>query len=154
MLSIKIWKMSVGFYILFIGLLTRRYLEQTPYYPCTYQRVLGRRMWEVGVELVFLQAHDNFKLKRGDILGWQILLFPSLSIYYPFRTMWSQDCDVVLVGCTIDLGKPRGVGKSEWGEKGEGEVSLRATWDKGGRDRTTQEEGFQVSKRDSRERGN
>ncbi len=30
---------------------------------------------------------------------------------------------------------------------GEGEVSLRATWDQGGRDRTTQEEGFQVSRR-------
>jgi hypothetical protein len=27
-----------------------------------------------------------------------------------------------------------------------GEVSLRATWDQGGRDRTTQEEGFQVSR--------
>ncbi len=32
----------------------------------------------------------------------------------------------------------------EWG--GNGEVSLRATWGQGGRDRTTQEEGFQVSK--------
>jgi hypothetical protein len=39
----------------------------------------------------------------------------------------------------------------KWG--GNGEVSLRATWDQGGRDRTTQEEGFQVSKRDSGERG-
>jgi hypothetical protein len=62
------------------------------------------------------------------------------------------------VGCTIDLGKPRGVRKLEWGGNregiGGGEVSLRATWDQGGRDRTTQEEGFQVSKRDSRERGN
>ncbi len=37
---------------------------------------------------------------------------------------------------------------------GEGKVSLRATWDQGGRDRTTQEEGFQVSERDSRDRGN
>jgi hypothetical protein len=32
---------------------------------------------------------------------------------------------------------------------GEGEVSLQATWDQGGRDRTPQEEGFQESKRDS-----
>jgi hypothetical protein len=38
----------------------------------------------------------------------------------------------------------------EWGGSGEGEVSSRATWDQGGRDRTTQEEGFQVSKRDSK----
>jgi hypothetical protein len=52
------------------------------------------------------------------------------------------------------LGKPRGVGKLEWGGNGEGKVSLRATWDQGGGDRTTQEEGFQVSKRDSRDRGN
>ncbi len=42
----------------------------------------------------------------------------------------------------------------EWGGNGEGEVSLRATWDQGGWDRTTQEEEFQVSKRDSGERGN
>ncbi len=32
----------------------------------------------------------------------------------------------------------------------EGEVSLQATWDQGRRDRTTQKEGFQVSKRDLR----
>ncbi len=31
---------------------------------------------------------------------------------------------------------------------GEGGVSLQATWDKGGQDSTTQEEGFQVSKRE------
>ncbi len=36
----------------------------------------------------------------------------------------------------------------EWGGNGEEEVSLRATWDQGGRDSTTQEEGFQVNKRD------
>jgi hypothetical protein len=64
--------------------------------------------------------------------------------------MRSPDPDVVLVGRTIDLGKPQGVGKLEWGGNGEGEVSLRATWDQGGRDHTTQKEGFQVSKRDSR----
>jgi hypothetical protein len=34
----------------------------------------------------------------------------------------------------------------ERGGNGEGEVSLRATWGQGGRDRTTQKEGFQVSK--------
>ncbi len=43
-------------------------------------------------------------------------------------------------------------GSVNW--NGEGKVSLRATWDQGGRDRTTQEEGFQVSERDSRDRGN
>jgi hypothetical protein len=42
-----------------------------------------------------------------------------------------------------------GKGK-EWGGNGEGEVSLRATWDQGGQDRTTRKEGFQVSKRDLR----
>jgi hypothetical protein len=31
---------------------------------------------------------------------------------------------------------------------GKGEVSLRATWGQGGRDRTTQKEGFQLSKRE------
>ena len=39
-------------------------------------------------------------------------------------------------------GNPGGL--ENW--NGEGEVSLRATWDQGGRDRTTQEEEFQVSK--------
>jgi hypothetical protein len=34
----------------------------------------------------------------------------------------------------------------------EREVSLRATWDQGGRDRTTQEEGFQVSRRVKKKR--
>ncbi len=58
-----------------------------------------------------------------------------------------RDRDVVLVRHTIYLGKPGGVGKLEWGGNGEGEVSSRATWDQGGRDRTTQEEGFQVSKK-------
>ena len=36
-----------------------------------------------------------------------------------------------------------------WGGNEKGEVSLRATWDQGEQDRITQEEGFQVSKRDS-----
>ncbi len=40
-------------------------------------------------------------------------------------------------------------GKLEWGGNGEGEVRLRATWDQGGQDHTTQEEGFQVSEGDS-----
>jgi hypothetical protein len=40
----------------------------------------------------------------------------------------------------------------KWGGNGEGEVSLRATWDQGGRDRTTQKEGFQVSKKGFEER--
>ncbi len=60
--------------------------------------------------------------------------------------MRSRDRDVVLVRCTISLGKPRGVGNLGWGENGEGEVSLRATWDQGGQDRITPKEGFQVSK--------
>jgi hypothetical protein len=40
-----------------------------------------------------------------------------------------------------------GVGNLEWGGNGEGEVSLRATWDQGGQDRIMQKEGFQVSKK-------
>jgi hypothetical protein len=34
------------------------------------------------------------------------------------------------------------------GRDGEGEFSLRATWDQGGQDSTTEKEGFQVSKRE------
>jgi hypothetical protein len=36
---------------------------------------------------------------------------------------------------------------------GEGEVSSRVTWDQGGQDSTTQKEGFQVSKRESWQKG-
>jgi hypothetical protein len=64
----------------------------------------------------------------------------------------SRDRDVVLVRRTISFGETPGsreIGKGkEWGGNGEGEVSLRATWGQGGRDRTTQKEGFQVSKRE------
>ncbi len=56
----------------------------------------------------------------------------------------SWDRNVVLVRHTIGSGKPRGSGF--W--NGEGEVCLRATWDQGGQDRITPEEGFQVSKRE------
>jgi hypothetical protein len=35
-----------------------------------------------------------------------------------------------------------------WGGNGEGEVSLRVTWGRGGQDRITPKEGFQVSKRE------
>ncbi len=62
---------------------------------------------------------------------------------------------------TFGLSKARGlVGKTQrgsgiWNGEGlgrfeEGEVSSRATWGQGGRDRTTQSEGFQVSERDQR----
>jgi hypothetical protein len=62
--------------------------------------------------------------------------------------MRSQDRDVVLVRRTIDLGCLEfGMGR-EWGGDGEEEVSLRATWGQGGRDRITPKEGFQVSKRE------
>jgi hypothetical protein len=64
----------------------------------------------------------------------------------------SRDRDVVLVRCTIYLGKPRGgrefgMGR-EWGGVEEREVSLGATWGQGGRDCFTPKEGFQVSKRE------
>ncbi len=43
-------------------------------------------------------------------------------------------------------GREIGMGR-DWGGFEEGEVSSRATRGQGGRDRTTQREGFQVSKR-------
>ncbi len=66
----------------------------------------------------------------------------------------SQCCDVVLVKGSINSGKPQGVGISEWdadgeqmGRDGNDEISLRATWDQGGRI-LSQLGGFQVSKGD------
>jgi hypothetical protein len=52
----------------------------------------------------------------------------------------SQIRDVVLVRCIFNSGNPRGwdfgMGR-EWGGDGNGEISLRATWDQGGRDPIT-----------------
>ncbi len=45
--------------------------------------------------------------------------------------------DVVLVRLIFSPGKPQGVGNLEWGGDGKGEISLRATWDQGGRDPIT-----------------
>ncbi len=64
----------------------------------------------------------------------------------------SRDRDVILVRRTTYFGETPGgrefgMGR-ELGVNEEGEVSSRATWGQGGRDRTTQKEGFQVSKRD------
>ncbi len=49
----------------------------------------------------------------------------------------SQIRDVVLARRTFSSGKPQGVGILEWGGDGDGEISLRATWDQGGRDPIT-----------------
>jgi hypothetical protein len=63
-----------------------------------------------------------------------------------FRTVRSQDRNVVLVKHTVDLRCWEfGMGR-EWGGDEKGEVSLRATWDQGGQDSITPKEGFQVSK--------
>ncbi len=57
--------------------------------------------------------------------------------------------DVVLMNVYLDLENPRGAGILEWGvyEQGEGngKISLRATWERGGRI-LSQPGGFQVSK--------
>jgi hypothetical protein len=44
---------------------------------------------------------------------------------------------IVLVRRTFSSGKPQGVGILEWGGDGDVEISLRATWDQGGRDPIT-----------------
>jgi hypothetical protein len=56
----------------------------------------------------------------------------------------NQVRDVVLVMCIFSSGssgKPKGVGILEWGVygngDGNGEISLRATWDRGGQDPIT-----------------
>ncbi len=55
----------------------------------------------------------------------------------------SQCCDVVLVGAHLARENPRGSGFRN-GEDGNEEISLRATWDQGGRI-LSQQGGFQVS---------
>jgi hypothetical protein len=63
-----------------------------------------------------------------------------------------QCCDVVLVGAHLAQENPRGSGfrKEEgMGRDGNGEISLRATWDQGGRI-LSQQGGIQVSKREQK----
>ncbi len=57
-----------------------------------------------------------------------------LKIVYPFWTMRSRDHDVVVVRRTISLGYWEFGMRREWGGVEKGEVSLRITWDQGGRD--------------------
>jgi hypothetical protein len=60
----------------------------------------------------------------------------------------SRCCDVVLVGAHLARENPRGSGfrnGEEMGRDGNGEISLQATWDQGGRI-LSQQGGFQVSK--------
>ncbi len=51
----------------------------------------------------------------------------------------SQIRNVVSLRRTLGSGKPQGVGILEWGGDGDGdgEISLRATWNQGGRDPIT-----------------
>jgi hypothetical protein len=49
-----------------------------------------------------------------------------------FRTMQRLDRDVVLVGRTVDLGKPRWVVKLGWGGNGEGTGRGRSVYEKPG----------------------
>jgi hypothetical protein len=70
----------------------------------------------------------------------------------------NQSCDVILVKGAFNLEEPQRVGISEWetdgeqmgsgwgamGRDGDEEISLRATWDQGGRI-LSQQGGFQVS---------
>ncbi len=76
------------------------------------------------------------------------------NIYYFCAGPRSQCCDVVLVKGRINSGEPQGVGIFEWetdgeqmGRDGDDEISLRATWDQGGRI-LSQQGGFKVSKGD------
>jgi hypothetical protein len=67
---------------------------------------------------------------------------------YQCSGLVSQCCDVVLVGAHLARENPRGSGFRNgegMGRDGNGEISLRATWDQGGRV-LSQQGGFQVSK--------
>ncbi len=69
-------------------------------------------------------------------------LFSSPVVAYFIRKgtvldLGSQSRDVVLVRRTFSSEKPQGVGILEWGGDGDREISLRATWDQGGRDHIT-----------------
>ncbi len=82
---------------------------------------------------------------------------PCVYLLYAASSVTERNsCDVVLVKGRINLGKPKGVGISEWetdgeqmGRDGDEEISLRATWDQGGRI-LSQQGGFQVSKEDEK----
>ncbi len=75
-------------------------------------------------------------------------------MYHTCAGLGNQSCDVVLVKGAFTWEKTQGVGISEWetdgeqmGRDGDEKISLRATWDQGGRI-LSQLGGFQVSKGD------
>ncbi len=76
-----------------------------------------------------------------------------IDIFSSVLDLVSQVRDVVLVMCMLSSGKPQGVGILERGVYGEGdgngEISLRATWDQGGQI-LSQQGGFQVSRGNER----
>ncbi len=81
----------------------------------------------------------------------QILIYNKLSrngsvfrvvlMYVLVLDLVSQVHGVVLVVCMFSSGKPQGVRILEWGVYGEGDgngkISLRATWDRGGQNPIT-----------------
>ncbi len=83
------------------------------------------------------KGHQNTELntRRGQKTELNIIGVVSvLDLVTQFR-------DVVFVRCIFSSGKPQGVGILERGvygvEWGNGEISLRATWERGGRDPIT-----------------
>jgi hypothetical protein len=57
--------MSVGFYITFIGLLTRRYIEQTPFMPYYSEHLDGS--YSEGVELWAVLDRRSKSLSSGIV---------------------------------------------------------------------------------------
>ncbi len=82
------------------------------------------RVWSTVKYVRYWLSYENLRFRAYiSCLQQQIskikLPFAGQYILMLFRTMWTRDCDVVLVGRTIDLGKPQGAGKLEWGGNGE-----------------------------------
>jgi hypothetical protein len=65
----------------------------------------------------------------------RLLLCSTYTVLVP--DLVSRIRDVVLVGAYLAQEKSQGVGILEWGGDGDGEISLPAAWDQGGRDPIT-----------------
>jgi hypothetical protein len=76
---------------------------------------------------IFIEKVTQLWELKSTVLSPEIEIKTPPKGYAYIRSIRSRD--VVLEGPTIELGEPLGVGK--W--NGEGEVSLQASWDQGGR---------------------
>ncbi len=111
---------------------------QNPLPTFTYQRLLNHCVGRPRDELQDAEMYDRYCHKQDTAYTLQGMQQDSLCTSMKkvrrgnVPDLVSRDRDVVLVRRTIHLGKPRGVGKLEWGGNGEGTGRGRSVYEQPG----------------------